>query len=61
VNVFALLAWPSAFANPLEPLIKAINSEVDAKRAMETVNRVYATDRWFTFPKFEETALGPHR
>jgi hypothetical protein len=24
---------------------------------METMKRVYATDRWFTFPKFEETAL----
>jgi hypothetical protein len=24
---------------------------------METMQRVYATDRWFTFPKFEETAL----
>jgi len=57
VNVLALLAGPAAFANPLEPLIKVINEEVDAKRAMETVNRVYATDRWFTFPKFEETAL----
>jgi hypothetical protein len=57
ISVLALLGAPVGFANPLEPLIKAINNEVDAKRAMETVNRVYATDRWFTFPKFEETAL----
>lgn len=56
VPILALLAGSVAFANPLEPLIMAINKEVDAKRAMETVNRVYATDRWFTFPKFEETA-----
>jgi len=49
--VLALLGAPVAFANPLQPLIKAIDKEVDAKRAMETVNRIYATDRWFTFPQ----------
>lgn len=57
VFLLAVLIVPIAFANPLQPLIKEIDQEVDAKRAMETVTRVYATDRWFTFPKFEETAL----
>ena len=57
LSIFVLSIGPIAAANPLEPLIKAIDKEVDAARAMETVNRVYATDRWFTFPKFEETAL----
>ena len=56
-STFALSLTPIAAANPLQPLIKSIDKEVDAGRAMETVNRVYATDRWFTFPKFEETAL----
>ncbi len=55
--LLAALIAPIAFANPLQPLIKTIDKQVDAARAMETVNRVYATDRWFTFPKFEETAL----
>jgi len=55
-RTLAVLCAPALFANPLEPLVKSINKEVDAKRALETVNRVYSTDRWFTFPKFEETA-----
>ncbi|MEO8129492.1 MAG: hypothetical protein ABI822_20500, partial [Bryobacteraceae bacterium] len=56
ISALAMLCAPAACANPLEPLVKGINKEVDAKRAFETVKRVYATDHWFTFPKFEETA-----
>src|SRR5438128_2369086 len=43
-------------ANPLVPLTGTIRAQVDSKRGMDTMARVYSTDRWFTFPKFEETA-----
>jgi hypothetical protein len=53
----AVLAGAIASAQtPLDPIAAAVNPAVDVKRAMETMNRVYSTDRWFTFPKFEETA-----
>ena len=39
-----------------ESLLSRISSAVEPERALEHVRRVYATDRWFTFPKFEETA-----
>jgi hypothetical protein len=42
--------------NPLSPLTGIIQKDVNAAHAMATMNRVYSTDRWFTFPKFEETA-----
>ncbi len=42
---------------PLTPLVQTIAPQIDVDRAMETMRRVYATDRWFTFAKFEETAL----
>jgi len=54
------VSWISAgLAAPVTPLTQLahkISEEVDSGRAMETMKRVYATDRWFTFPKFEETA-----
>ena len=52
----------SAFINgdaarsPIKPLVSTISSQVDTTAAMETMRAVYSTDRWFTFPKFEETA-----
>ena len=42
---------------PLNPVVNAILKNVDVDRATETMVRVHSTDRWFTFPKFEETAL----
>ena len=43
--------------NPqLGTLIKEIASEVNPEEAMQYMRRIYATDRWFTFPKFRETA-----
>lgn len=53
LNVIPLLAQAP---NPLSPLTTTFRKDVNAGRAMETMNRVYSTDRWFTFPKFEETA-----
>ncbi len=40
----------------LAALLKQLHAEVNSGRAMEYMRRVYETDRWFTFPKFEETA-----
>jgi hypothetical protein len=37
-------------------LVHQIGSAVDSDHAMETMRRVWETDRWFTFPKFGETA-----
>ncbi|WP_031498310.1 DUF4910 domain-containing protein [Bryobacter aggregatus] len=48
----ALLAQSS----PLSTLSRTIFAAVNAERALETVVRVYANDRWFRFPKFQETA-----
>ncbi len=54
----ALILFPAMAEtpNPLVPLTETVRKEVNAARAMETMKRVYSTDRWFTFPKFEETA-----
>jgi hypothetical protein len=49
----------NAFAgerSPLTPVVSAIQSAVKPERAMATMRSIYATDRWFTFPKFEQTA-----
>jgi len=43
--------------SPVTPLVHTIAANVQTDRAMETMRRVYSTDHWFTFPKFEETAL----
>lgn len=40
----------------LDAVVAEIRSEVRPGQAMEIMRRVYATDRWFTFPKFQETA-----
>lgn len=48
----------SAFAaerSPLTPVVSAIQATVKPERATTTMRSVYATDRWFTFPKFEKT------
>src|ERR1043166_5453429 len=37
-------------------LVRQIGSSVESEHAMGTMRRVWETDRWFTFPKFLETA-----
>src|SRR5260370_22149935 len=37
-------------------LVQQIGSAVEPDHAMQTMRRVWETDRWFTFPKFRETA-----
>src|SRR6476620_11786694 len=40
----------------LSRLVRQIGSAVESEHAMDTMRRVWSTDRWFTFPKFRETA-----
>ncbi len=61
VALFLILALsiPTVAADPaldLQRLVQKIRSEVRPDQAMDFVRHVYATDRWFTYPKFQETA-----
>jgi hypothetical protein len=49
-------AMASAQESFLSSLIGQLRAEVRPEQAMEYMRQVYATDRWFTFPKFQETA-----
>jgi Peptidase family M28 len=40
----------------LSRLVQQVGSAVNREHAMDTMRRVWETDRWFTFPKFRETA-----
>jgi Peptidase family M28 len=42
--------------SPVAPLARTIREAANVQRAVDTMSKVYSTDRWFTFPKFEETA-----
>ena len=60
---FALVFLPALAAAPPQPpqsplstIVREVQSEVRPGEAMDHMLRIYATDRWFTFPKFEETA-----
>ncbi len=50
-------AWALTSA-PLDlaQLVEVIRSEMQPSQAMDFMQRVYSTDRWFTYPKFQETA-----
>jgi hypothetical protein len=53
----AALAWNAAAAAPdLAARIDVIERELRPQEEMTWMREVYATDRWFTFPKFQETA-----
>lgn len=57
VALVAVALSPGAGSpSPLTPLVSVIAPQIDADHAMDTMRNVYATDRWFTFPKFEQTA-----
>jgi hypothetical protein len=53
----ALATFPEASTDRLSTLIRTISPAVNSERAVATADRVYSTDRWFTFPKFEQTAV----
>ena len=55
-GVYILL--PAALsALDVDRIVTTLRGEVQPKAAMERMRRVYATDRWFTFPRFQETRL----
>src|SRR5215472_9129239 len=60
--VLFLTAWMTLPASPASPpldlgrVVEVIRSGVQPDQAMDFMRHVYSTDRWFTFPKFAETA-----
>ncbi len=52
-----LMLGGAAFgAAPLTEVVKQVRGEVRPREAMDVMRTVYSTDRWFTFPKFHQTA-----
>jgi hypothetical protein len=51
-----LLLCAVARGATLDQVIAALRSEIRPDDAMAQMRAIYATDRWFTFPKFQETA-----
>lgn len=43
-------------AAQLTDILEKTRKEVDSEHAMQCMRRLWETDRWFTFPKFQETA-----
>ena len=63
ILLFVVTAAPLAVGNAqpssgarLDALIETIRAEVHPQDAMERMRRIYSTDRWFTFSKFQQTA-----
>ena len=55
--LLALFLFGAGSPSPQLPvLIEQVRLQVDANRAMAYMRQVWETDRWFTFPKFQETA-----
>src|SRR5882757_5343830 len=48
----------SAFGqtSPVSKLLTMLQREINSDQVMDDVRTIWETDRWFTFPKFEETA-----
>jgi hypothetical protein len=47
---------PTAVPGPATPLLNLLKKEVNPEQSMKDVRTIWETDRWGTFPKFEETA-----
>jgi hypothetical protein len=43
-------------ASPVSKLLAMLQRETNSDQVMQDVRTIWETDRWFTFPKFEETA-----
>ncbi|MGH9719335.1 MAG: M28 family metallopeptidase [Bryobacteraceae bacterium] len=60
VNTAALLAQggrrATAVPSPVSKILQTLREETTPDQAMRDVRTIWETDRWFTFPKFEETA-----
>ena len=46
----------SSGPSPVSKLLKLLKDETTSEQAVRDVRTIWETDRWFTFPKFEETA-----
>src|SRR3954467_12516897 len=46
----------TAVEGPATRLLQILRQEVKPDQAVRDVQTIWETDRWFTFPKFEETA-----
>lgn len=49
----AAVAWPQ---DSVTRLLQTLREEIKTDQAVRDVQTIWETDRWFTFPKFEETA-----
>src|SRR6478672_4251162 len=47
---------PSPAPSPVSGLLRALLEAANPDQAVRDVRAIWETDRWFTFPKFEETA-----
>lgn len=52
----AVPASSASSAGALERLISRVEAELSPEESMDVMRAVYSTDRWYTFPKFAETA-----
>ena len=50
------LTVASAQESSVSSLLRTLRAEVKPDQAMDDMRRIWETDRWFTFPKFEETS-----
>jgi hypothetical protein len=55
VFLIVLLTVAAAPCADLREIVAAVRAEVRPEEAMSHMRQAYSTDRWFTFPKFEET------
>src|SRR5678816_2041587 len=56
--VLLLLVLPACLGaqTSVENVLDQVRSGVKPEQSMDYMRHVYSTDRWFTFPKFQETA-----
>jgi Peptidase family M28 len=55
IVVWGQSARPST-PSPVSRLLQTLREETNPNQAVRDVDTIWQTDRWFTFPKFEETA-----
>src|SRR6266481_5171799 len=51
-----LYGQPAANRSPVSRLLQTLSEATNPDQAVRDVRTLWETDRWFTFPKFEETA-----
>src|SRR3954453_12835008 len=51
-----LCGQPAANRGPVSRLLQTLREAASPDQAVRDVRTIWETDRWFTFPKFEETA-----